>query len=217
MSLIGRSTSFVIGDEHTIFEWCMIYTDRHPGGVHPNHNSATVERMRMRLILLGACGQSDEVTRISNAVYRELAAGIKADRIHPRKRVYLDDRPAELDFTLCVIGVNHVLDVAQRRQDGGRRIAELLAAHAGKITSAGSIPTGAQGRPSKGKDLIQDEFDRRNAAGEVLNSLASEAQALLVWYKTEFPGSPRPTIKTIKNNIRAGHRRSIARQRQTDA
>jgi hypothetical protein len=32
---------FVVGNAHTVFEWCMIYTDRHPAGLHPNHNGAS--------------------------------------------------------------------------------------------------------------------------------------------------------------------------------
>jgi len=128
--VFGRPVEkFVVGDQHTVFEWCMIYTDRHPAGAHPNHNHATVEHMRSRLVLLGACGRSDEVTRISNAVYRELVAAIEAGRIELRKRVYLDDRPAELDLTLCVIGPDPVLEIARRHQDGGQKIAELLARH----------------------------------------------------------------------------------------
>jgi hypothetical protein len=34
--VFGRSVNqFIKGDTHSIFEWCMIYTDRHPAGTHP--------------------------------------------------------------------------------------------------------------------------------------------------------------------------------------
>jgi hypothetical protein len=70
--------------------------------------------------------------------------------------------------------------------------------------------TGMPGRPSKGKHLIEDEFKRRCETGEVLASLDAEAQALLVWYKDNDPSAQRPTVKTIKNNIRASHRKYLA-------
>jgi hypothetical protein len=41
------------------------------------------------------------VYRTSNAVYQELVEGILTGRIDA-KRVYLDDRPGELDPTLCI-------------------------------------------------------------------------------------------------------------------
>jgi hypothetical protein len=162
----------------------MIYTNRHPAGAHPNHDGTTVERMRLRLILLGASGQIDEVTRISNAVYRELAAGIEAGRIEPRKRVYLDDRPAEMDFTLCVIGVDPVLDVARRRQDGGRKIAELLEAHAGGIDSV-SIPAES---PSKARPGPIPTADRIETAARELLAAGHVPAQTITWeqFRTEL-------------------------------
>ena len=66
------------------------------------------------------------------------------------------------------------------------------------------------GRPSKGKHLIDDEFKRRCGSGQALEDLAEEADALLGWYKAIHPNAPRPTEKTIKNNIRAAHRQHFA-------
>jgi hypothetical protein len=80
-----------------------------------------------------------------------------------------------------------------------------------------STPTGMPGRPSKGKNLIEDECARRIRDGRALPTLADEARALFDWYKAEYPKEERPTEKTIQNNIRAYHREWMAGQRQTDA
>jgi hypothetical protein len=93
-------------------------------------------------------------------------------------------------------------------------IAELPATHAGK-SGNGPITTGMPGRPSKGKQLIEDEFDRRAAADETMASLEAEAEALLAWYKTTYPKEQRPTVKTIKNNIRARYWRWARADRKT--
>jgi hypothetical protein len=68
--------------------------------------------------------------------------------------------------------------------------------------TASRIRSGTAGRPSKGKHLIEDEFERRAAAGQVKSTLPEEAQALLDWYKGKYPKEERPTLKTISNNIR---------------
>jgi hypothetical protein len=70
--------------------------------------------------------------------------------------------------------------------------------------------TGMPGRPSKGKHLIDDEFKRRCGSGRVIADLAEEASALLSWYEATHPNVQRPTVKTIKNNIRAAHRQYFA-------
>ena len=74
----------------------------------------------------------------------------------------------------------------------------------------GPISTGMPGRPSKGKHLIEDEFDRRCGVGEVLSTVAEEAKALLSWYREAYRKEPPPTQKTTENNIRAAHRRWLA-------
>jgi len=70
--------------------------------------------------------------------------------------------------------------------------------------------TGFPGRPSKGKHLIDDEFERRVAASEALPVLAEEAQALHDWFVVKHPTAERPTVKTITNNIRRRHGRARA-------
>jgi hypothetical protein len=83
-----------------------------------------------------------------------------------------------------------------------------------------NIPTttGLPGRPSKSKYLIDDEFERRIAAGDALSSLSAEAEALLTWLKASHPDKPRPTSKTIQENIRGRHRRwQASRQQPTTA
>ena len=66
--------------------------------------------------------------------------------------------------------------------------------------------SGFPGRPSKSKQLIEQEFQRRMDAGEVCSTLSDEASALLEWLQGKHPSAPPPTIKTIKNNLRGQHR-----------
>jgi hypothetical protein len=135
-----RVPDFVVGNEHTVFEWCMVYSGRHPGFAPKD---ATVADRRQRLLSLGAIGPNIsgpvlELTtlethwddrarhRIANAAFQELAEAIQTGRLELR-RVYLDDRPGELDLTLCVIGKGPVLSIARRRRDYGQCIGALLA------------------------------------------------------------------------------------------
>lgn len=75
--------------------------------------------------------------------------------------------------------------------------------------------TGFPGRPPKAKHLIEQEFQRRVDAGEVCSTLTEEVGALLEWLRGEHPSAPRPTPKTIKNNIRDSYRRYEQKQRPT--
>jgi hypothetical protein len=216
---------FIVGDEHTVFEWCLIYVDQHPAGLH-NYKAASFRDMQDRLTLLGATGggqrdaygqpmgvRNDPEWQITNEVYRELERDIDRDWIIPLRRTYCDDAPSEFDPTRCLIDIEPVLALARRRGDFGQTMGELLAVHDGNLEveceSAGDdalTHSGFPGRPGKGKHLIDDEFDRRVAAGEALPSLADEAKALLDWLKEHHPKVARPTPKTIEENIRARHR-----------
>jgi hypothetical protein len=152
---IAIGADFPVADMHTVYEWCMIYTDRLPGVAAMD---ATAEAQRERLQYLGAIGPNlvfviadtpimiadttcRRVTpgkrietldtslhsRISNEVYQELAKDIETGKLKPERPVYLDDRPNELDPTLCVIGAAPILAIAERWGDGGERIQKLLA------------------------------------------------------------------------------------------
>jgi hypothetical protein len=141
---VAIGADFVVGDELTVYEWCMIYTDRHPA-VAAMH--ATAEAQRERMQYLGAIaplvsgpmtatvgGQDFEVDtrehyRIANAVYQELAKVIQTGELRPKRRAYLEDRPGELDPTLCVLDGAAILEIAERRGDGGQVIRKLLVAH----------------------------------------------------------------------------------------
>ena len=57
----GRSVpDFIVGVRHSVFEWCMIYTDRHPGIAADalfrsgDYNEPTIKGMDARLTQLGA-------------------------------------------------------------------------------------------------------------------------------------------------------------------
>jgi hypothetical protein len=139
-----RVRPFHVEDEHTVFEWCMICTDRHPTAfLGDDSRTATARLQDTRLILLGARNSNepgwrphptetdkgvwdDHATyRRCNAVYQELAESIMIGRLEAL-RVYLDDRPGELDPTLCIIGTDPVLTIARRRGDFSQYIAALL-------------------------------------------------------------------------------------------
>jgi hypothetical protein len=77
--------------------------------------------------------------------------------------------------------------------------------------------SGFPGRPPKSKHLIEDEFRLRLGRTEALTSLANEAAALLAWLVQKHPQMPRPTRKTIENNIRVIHREWRASPDQAEA
>lgn len=69
--------------------------------------------------------------------------------------------------------------------------------------------TGEQGRPSKSAHLIVAEHKRRCAEGQALETLAAEARYLVDWLPRAHPCWPVPTEKTVKNRLRAAHRRYL--------
>lgn len=77
----------------------------------------------------------------------------------------------------------------------------ILPPDAGEITR-----TGMPGCPTKGRDIIGYEFQRRAEAGEIADSLAAEARALQAWYRETYPRRDCPTTKTIENNLREAWR-----------
>jgi len=136
---ISDANPFEVSDEHTVFEWVMIYGDRHPwvASMEP-----TVEGRQDRLLYLGAIppiasgsipvenGRRVDITahyRIANAVYQELATAMQTGALEPKRRAYLEDQPDELDPTLCVLEAAPILAILERRGDGGEFIQKLLA------------------------------------------------------------------------------------------
>jgi hypothetical protein len=136
------AADFTVGNECTVYEWCMIYTDRDPRVARLH---ATTAHQKDRLLHLGAiapliagpfivvtpAGQSEVDTtahcRVANAVYHELATAMQTGSLEPKRRAYLEDRPGELDPTLCVLEAAPIIAIAERRGDGGEVIQKLLA------------------------------------------------------------------------------------------
>ena len=71
--------------------------------------------------------------------------------------------------------------------------------------------SGAPGRPTSAH-LVNEELQRRAAAGELCGTLASEAEHLSQWLAREHPKAPRMTPKTISNSCRNAFR-SARKQR----
>jgi hypothetical protein len=199
---VAIGPDYQVPDELPVFDWCMIYTDRHPGVAshYPN-----VAGQTERLLHLGAmpplvsgpitatvAGQDFDVVMwehywIANKVYQELADDIHARRLEPKRRAYLEDRPGELDPTLCVLEAAPILAIAERGGDGGEVIRLLLAKArqpaapvepAEQATAEGQLVKKSQGRGGrrKGSGTIDDTAP----IAEMLRLLAL-GEAKTVW------------------------------------
>lgn len=82
--------------------------------------------------------------------------------------------------------------------------AEAEAANAA-LDTGGPNRSGAPGRPSS-MHLIEAEFERRISMGLVLPRIGQEAEVLCTWLINTHPNCPRPTAKTIRNNLLPRHR-----------
>ena len=76
---------------------------------------------------------------------------------------------------------------------------------------AEALSSGLPGRPVKSKHLIEDEFKRRAEGGCLAATLQGEAEALLEWLVATYPQHARPTVDTIRNNIRHAYRQLKSR------
>ncbi len=179
--------NFVIGAAHTVFEWCMVYKDRHPGAIHPDHNGATVRDMETRLTLLGTTGgaRNDPEWHALNEVYRERESDIERDRTIPLKRAYCDDAPDVFDATRCLLEIGPVLARARRRTDFGQTMAELLALHdrlAGdQVAAATTISLRAAPDPAIHKAITAayDNAETASAKPPNLREIIEPVQAIL--------------------------------------
>jgi hypothetical protein len=217
-----RPPDFKVAIEHTVFEWCMFYICAKPNLV-PISKGTTVNDMNTRLRAIGALpapdfthvlpnlrprsalgpkNNRDPRLHICNEVFQTIQAEIRADGVIPRKLAYCSDQPAQLDPTMCVIHIEPILEIARRRGDFGPTMAGLLAAH----PDVSSERTGGPGRPSKGIQVIEAEFDRRIRNNLLKPTLVGEATELRSWYLREHPSKPLPGLGTIKNNIRSSYR-----------
>jgi hypothetical protein len=82
----------------------------------------------------------------------------------------------------------------------------IEAAQQAGMPAAADMPTGAPGRPTKGMHLIRGAFGQRAATNVCAATLHHEAAALHQWFRSKYPESSPPTVKTIENNIRADYR-----------
>jgi hypothetical protein len=153
------------------------------------------------------------IYRTSNAVYQELAEGVTTRRLDAVRR-YCDDRPKELDFTLCIIDAAPVLAIARRRKDYGQYIAALLARTPAKpaskstplppVEGAGSDEEldGAASDEAHGP-VSEDDLDEwaQNLWGKDLTKLPSRDE-LLPLAKSKFPKA-----KVTQKDIRELRRR----------
>jgi hypothetical protein len=64
--------------------------------------------------------------------------------------------------------------------------------------------TGLPGRPTGGH-LVVVEFRNREKRGVVEPSLKEESEALVRWYKENYPNGPNLTPGTVRNRIRPLH------------
>jgi hypothetical protein len=240
---------YLVGPRHTVFEWCIIYTDRNPEAIlGPYVRDATAKYREARLTLLGTnwsnerrwrpSGDFDSVTKIvvaasgqaaliidddpvefrsRNAVYRELVEGFAALRFEC-KRVYLDDYPAELDPTLCMIDASSVLAIARQRGDYGNAIAEMLA----KRSQAGN---GIESDPEASVAPTNDQNHGTIDDSRPASDSRIHAAITLVYDEAERTGAKPPNIKElprlVKDELRkTGHEASgnriaeLARQPQ---
>src|SRR5215472_9849728 len=115
---ISDSHQFAARDEYSVFEWARLYIDLHPAVASMDRTVAGQEdRLRYLGVIPwpqmtpgsipggpGAPGRDWAVDTaahygITSAVYQELAEYIQTGRLESKRRVYLDDRPGELDPT----------------------------------------------------------------------------------------------------------------------
>jgi hypothetical protein len=67
--------------------------------------------------------------------------------------------------------------------------------------------TGAPGRPSS-MHLIEQQFEQRVTAGQVMPSLSAQANDLHDWFRTQHPERPSPTPATIANRLRLQYKKA---------
>jgi hypothetical protein len=187
-----------IGDQHTAFEWMMLAADLDPNAPLISIVGDTIEHMRSRETRMSA---------LAGEPWRALKRGVRSKRLEPLFWDYCrtlagDDLP---DLTTSVFDAETMAAFFTRVGGYGEKIAAWLAER--EQQEAAIIPTGMPGRRGKGKHLIEDEFIRREAdradrGEDKLLNLADEAKSLREWLIANYPKAERPTVKTIRNNIR---------------
>jgi hypothetical protein len=196
---ISDPHKYAAREQYSVFEWARLYIDLHPAVVSMDRTIACQEDRLRYLGLIpwpgitpgsipggspapGRDWAVDTTTHyaITYAVYQELADEIQCGRLEPKKRVYLEDRPGELDPTLCVLDAGPILRIARRRGDGGEVIRLLLAKPrqpnapvepADHATAEGKLVKKPRGRGGRRKG--SGEIDDTAPIAEMLRLLAS--------------------------------------------
>jgi len=185
-----RLSRFNVGEAHTVYEWVMIWGDRHPK-IMGADESTDAEGVRGREVMMGARSTSRhyysnkqeqrQVKRrvVANEVYRDILRGIERGTIEPLKLAYCNDRSWEPDPTRHVIGVKDILKLADRRKDAGRCITKMLEA-----------------RRARSMSLERRHPSTRKEATKLLNQWTDEIRAT-----GEYPSEARLIAKAEEGKI----------------
>jgi len=221
---ISDSLQFAARDEYSVFEWARLYIDLHPAVASMDRTVAGQEdRLRYLGVIPwpqmtpgsipggpGAPGRDWAVDTaahygITSAVYQELAEDIQTGRLESKRRVYLDDRPGELDPTLCVLDAEPILDIAERRGDGGEIIQKLLIAR--------EVRPGQKAGAQKPKELaweialaiLEDEARRPPRGHGRLTTLAGTVNVELTKHGLQYKNDS--VRKMIESSVREWERK----------
>jgi hypothetical protein len=188
-----------IGDTLTIFDAAMIYAGRHPASAFlRDAELAEAEQFLGR----GSRGEDEHATgrRLSWDIYCELKRRVKSGEIKPVCAAYLssdeNDTP-KIDPLRTTISIACLAELARERGDKPEFLAQLIEEPPPR--------TGAAGRPSMSRELLEPEMKARAARGELKPSLREEVSELLPWLEREHPTWPCPKPGTAKNNLRKAY------------
>lgn len=124
---------------------------------------------------------------------------ILSGTVYLRSYPYLDDQHWQKSFNDALVSrsKDHWTHLMVEKGDVRQRW---------PFTATETAKTGAAGRPALSMHLIFDELERRAIAGTMLDAVGSESKKLVEWLKVTHVEKPRPTPKTVENQIRDRYR-----------